>query len=152
MVLPSTDRYALCLVAWFATLDGYAELKRPGKPPAPDQRVSDGTLQVLRNAACEEALQRWKIDYFQPWQHRFERHDKQKRAERLKTLRNRDSEAAAAGDETARQRQDSERDRKQSLRKRNSEAAAVEDETARQRQDSEQDSKRQRRDEQRSIQ
>ena len=45
------------------------------------------------------------------WQQRDKRHDKQKRAERLKTLRNRDSEAAEAGDETARQRQDSERDR-----------------------------------------
>ena len=70
MVLPSNDRYALCFVPFFAMFDGYAELKRPGKPPAPDQRVSDGTAQDLRNAAYEEALQRWKIDYLQPWQQR----------------------------------------------------------------------------------
>ena len=76
MVLPSTDRYALCLVACFAMLDGYAELKRPDKPPAPDKLVSNETLQDLRSAAYEEALQRWKIDYLQPWQQRKERHDK----------------------------------------------------------------------------
>ena len=58
MVLPSNDRYALCLVAFFAMLDGYAELKRPGKPPAPDQRVSNVTLQDLRSNAYEETLQR----------------------------------------------------------------------------------------------
>ena len=80
---------------------------------------------------CNERL---KIDYLQPWPQRKERHDKQKSAERLKTLRNRDSEAAAAGDETAIYWQDSERDRKkksvQSLRKRTSEAAGAGDETA----------------------
>ena len=75
-----------------------------------------------------------------------------KRAEWQNTLRTR----AAAGDATAMQRLDSERDRKKksekSSRKRISEAAAAGDETAMQRQDSERDRKRQRRDEQRSIQ
>ena len=62
-----------------------------------------------------------------------------KRAEWQNTLRKR----AAAGDATAMQRQDSERDRinkkQQSLRNRTSEAAAAGDETAMQRQDSERD-------------
>ena len=114
MVLPSNDRYALCLVAFFAMLDGYAELKRPHKPPPPDLRDGNETLQNLRSAAHEVALERWKIEYLQPWLQRKERHDKQKerhdkqkRDERRKTLRTH----AAAGDETARQRQDSERNR-----------------------------------------
>ena len=110
MVLPATDRYALLLVAFFVKLNGYAELMRPRKPPAPNLRDGNETLQNSRSAAYEEALKRWEIDYLQPWQQRKERHDKQtKSAERLKSLRNRDSEAAAVGDETARQRRDSER-------------------------------------------
>ena len=152
MVLPATDGYALFLVAFFVQLNGYAELTRPRRPSAPDLRDCDEWLQNSRSAAYEEALKRWEIGYLQPWQQRKERHDKQKRAERQNTLRKR----AAAGDETAMQRQDSERDRinksKQSLRNRTSEAAAAGDETAMQRQDSERDRKRQRRDEQRSIQ
>ena len=155
-MLPKTDCYAVLLVAFFVKLDGYAELTRPHKPPAPDQQVSNGRLQNSRSAAYEEVLKWWEIDYLQPWQQRKERHDKQKRAERLNTLRKRVSEAAAAGDATAMQRQDSERDRinksMRSLRKRTSAAAAAGDETAMQRQDSERDRKRQRRDEQRSTQ
>ena len=138
MVLLSTDGYALCLLAFFATLDGYAQLKRPERPPAPDPRDGDETLQNSRSAAYEQAIERWKIEYLQPWLQRKERHDKQKRAERRKTLRKRTSEAAAVGDLTAMQRQDSERDRKkksnQSSRKRTSEAAATGDATAMQRQ------------------
>ena len=116
MVLPATDRYAVLLVAFFAKLDGYAELMRPHKPPAPDQQVSNERLQNSRNAAYEKAVERWKIDYLQPWEQRKERHEKQKRAERRKTLRNRTSEAAAVGDATAMQRQDSEHDRKRQRR------------------------------------
>ena len=117
MVLPATDCYAVLLAAFFVRLDGYAELTHPRKPPAP-KWVSNERLQNSRSAAYEEALKRWKIDYLQPWQQCRERHDKQKSAERLKTLRNRTSEAAAgaAGDETAIQRQDSERDRKRQRR------------------------------------
>ena len=141
MVLPATDGYALFLVTFFVELDGYAELTCPRKPPAP-KWVSDEWLQNSRRAAYEEALKRWESGYLQPWQQRKERHDKQKRAERLNTLRTR----AAAGDETAMQRQDSERDRisksVRSLRKRTSEAAAGGDETAMQRQDSERDRKK----------
>ena len=135
MVLPATDGYALYLAAFFVKLDGYAELTYPRKPSAPDLRVKEW-LRNSRSAAYEEAVERWKIDYLQPWKQRKERHDKQKRAERLNTLRTR----AAAGDATAMQRQDSERDRinksKRSLRKRTSEAAAAGDATAMQRQDS----------------
>ena len=142
MVLPATDLYALLLVAFFVQLNGYAELTRPRRPPPPDLRGCDECLQNSRSAAYEEAVERWKINYLQPWKQRKERHDKQKRAERLNTLRTR----AAAGDETAMQRQDSERDRisksVRSLRKRTSEAAAGGDETAMQRQDSERDRKK----------
>ena len=116
MVLPATDGYALLLVAFFAKLNEYAELTYPRKPPAPNLRVNEW-LQNSRRAAYEEALKRWESDYLQPWQQRKERHEKQKRAERRKTLRNRTSEAAAAGDATARQRQDSERDRKRQRRR-----------------------------------
>ena len=143
MVLLSTDDYALCLLAFFAALDGYAQLKRPERPPAPDPRDGDETLQNLRSVAYEQAIERWKIEYLQPWEQRKERHDRQKRIERRKTLRNRTSEAAVVGDATAMQRLDSERDRKkksmQSSRKRISEAAAAGDATAMQRQDSERD-------------
>ena len=130
----ASDRslYALLLAAFFAKLNEYAELTYPRKPPAPDW-VSNERLQNSRSAAYEEALKRWESDYLQPWQQRKERHDKQKRAERLNTLRKRVSEAAAAGDATAMQRQDSERDRinksMRSLRKRTSAAAAAGDET-----------------------
>ena len=82
MVLPKTDCYAVLLVAFFVKLDGYAELTRPHKPPAPDQQVSNGRLQNSRSAAYEEVLKRWKIDCLQPWQQRKERHNKQKSAER----------------------------------------------------------------------
>ena len=116
MVLLSTDGYALCLLAFFATLDEYAQLKRPERPPAPDPRDGDETLQNLRSVAYEQAIERWKIEYLQPWEQRKERHDRQKRAERRKTLRKRTSEAAAVGDATAMQRQDSERDRKRQRR------------------------------------
>ena len=155
-MLLSTDDYALCLLAFFAALDGYAQLKRPERPPAPDPRDGDETLQNLRSVAYEQAIERWKIEYLQPWEQRKERHDRQKRIERRKTLRNRTSEAAVVGDATAMQRLDSERDRKkksmQSSRKRISEAAAAGDATAMQWQASERDRKRQCRDERRSIQ
>ena len=136
MVLPATDRYAVLLVAFFVKLNGYAELTRPRRPPAPDLRDGDKRLQNSRSAAYEEAVERWKINYLQPWKQRKERHNQMKRAEWQNTLRKR----AAAGDETAMQRQDSERDRKnkskQTLRNRTSEAAAAGDERAMQRQDS----------------
>ena len=45
MVLPSIDCYAVILVAFFAKLDGYAEFTRPHKPPAPDLRDGNETLQ-----------------------------------------------------------------------------------------------------------
>ena len=143
MVLPATDLYALLLVAFFVQLNGYAELTRPRRPPPPDLRGCDECLQNSRSAAYEEAVERWKINYLQPWKQRKERHEKQKCAERRKTLRNRTSEAAAVVDATAMQRLDSERDRikksMQSSRKRISEAAAAGDATAMQRLDSERD-------------
>ena len=63
MVLPSSDRYALILVAWFLRLDGLTALQYPNKPPAPNMRVQNETLQVLQSAAFKEALQRWEADY-----------------------------------------------------------------------------------------
>ena len=82
MVLPSTDRYAVFLVAFFAKLDGYAELTRPHKPPAPDLRHGNETLQNLRSAAHKEALQRWEIDYLQPWKQRKEDSERDRKRQR----------------------------------------------------------------------
>ena len=94
MGLPSTDCYAVLLVAFFAKLDACDEFTRPHKPPTPNLRVKNETLKNLRSAAHEEALQRWEIYYLQPWNQRQEDLKRDRKRQRRAEQRSIQSDSA----------------------------------------------------------